>query len=462
MKGKRTIRLAGAGICVILLTVFLVLPAAKKETLSEKKEPVIINVWTKNRHDLKFQQEKVDQYNASNKDNIFVKYKVYSNNYTQAVNNAIANGNAPDLMAYADDIFFSYVKQRNFENLLPYMDKEFLEMFRSVMVDGMNVEDGKCYYIPTGISCCRLIYNKDIFERVGIKAPPKTMEELIEAASAITGQLEQEGIYGFAVNLKETESALERSFMQEALAETGIHDGYDFAKGIYDFSKYEGVIELWRTLLSEKCAYPECRNLSIDPLREMFAQGKIGMYFTYAFSETGVYNDLFPTEVQWDCVPVPVQAGKKNAAGIYTLNNGYLMNARSTHKEEAWKAYRAIFADKENLAESYMEGLSVTAIPQVAEAAEKKGYSADEVCLPAKDEHIWPKSPHERNSFHIEGRDWADEIKRLLFNKKEIAPVLEGLSERYNIAYEKSLKYGLCEEVCFEDFDPEMPMLTGK
>lgn len=83
-----------------------------------------------------------------------------------------------------------------------YMDDDMKEYFKDEVYEGINEIDGKLYYIPTCGTTGRLIYNKEIFERVGIKNPPTTMEEMVEDARLITSQLSGEGIYGYAQHMK--------------------------------------------------------------------------------------------------------------------------------------------------------------------------------------------------------------------------------------------------------------------
>lgn len=63
------------------------------------------------------------------------------------------------------------------------------EMFKDVIHEGYNEFDGKLYFIPTTGTTCRLFYNKEIFDRVGIENPPETLEEMVEDAKLITSEL---------------------------------------------------------------------------------------------------------------------------------------------------------------------------------------------------------------------------------------------------------------------------------
>lgn len=238
-------------------------------------EKTVINIWSKDRHDAAYVQEKIDEYNASNTDNIEVKYTLYTDNFTQAVDMAIQSDEMPDMLTYVNATEFNkYVDDGWWLDLYEYMDDDMKEYFKDVIIPGYNEFDGKLYFIPTSGTTCRLFYNKEIFERVGIEHPPETLEELVEDAKQITSQLSQEGIYGFAESMKSANSGLSRSMIVGLQRETGKPYGYDFEKGEYDFTDWADTLKLWTELLSDECAFPGCESLDIDPLRTQFAAGK--------------------------------------------------------------------------------------------------------------------------------------------------------------------------------------------
>ena len=151
----------------VLLSVFLTSCSAGTAQ-KEAEPPTVVTVWTKDRHDAVFQEKKVDEYNRTNKDHIKVEYKIYSDNYYQAVSTAFQNHNAPDMMAYTSQLYDEYQSKNYFADIVPYMDDDFRDTFGSLMMEGVNQIGGKCYYIPTGATGVRLFYNKALLERAGI------------------------------------------------------------------------------------------------------------------------------------------------------------------------------------------------------------------------------------------------------------------------------------------------------
>ncbi|HEU4987153.1 MAG TPA: extracellular solute-binding protein, partial [Rhizobiaceae bacterium] len=64
-------------------------------------------------------------------------------------------------------------------------------------VASASTVDGKVYGIPNEINVYALNYNKALFEKAGISAPPKTWDELKEAAAKLTNK--ESGQQGFGM-----------------------------------------------------------------------------------------------------------------------------------------------------------------------------------------------------------------------------------------------------------------------
>lgn len=453
---RRAAVLALAGCCLLGT---LAGCAAQQERDDRDPAPIVVTVWSKDRHDSVYQQARVQAYNETNPDHIRVEYKIFSDNYLQALDTAFQSGRAPDLMAYTDAVFYRFSAENRFADLAPYMDEDFHALFDDVLLDGVNVLDGACYFVPTCATTPRLFYNQTLLDRAGIAAPPTTMEELIEDCRLLTAKLGGEGIYGFAANFYSAASALDRSLLAQANRQLGLKAGYDFQSGRYDFAPYADLLAQWRELLAPDCAYPRCADLDIDPLRQLFADGKIGMYISYIHSEAGVYRDQFPMQDAWGCVPLPISEQAVGAQN-YSLNGGYLLNKDSGDPDAAWKVYRALFAEQDALTDYYEAGYGVSIVPAVLAQAAADGYQpAQEALLLGETDRLWPLAPHEENpaALALDGVDFYAVFKELIFGSTPIAPALEALTERYNAAYQTGISSGVGRAICYPDFDPMNP-----
>lgn len=437
----------------------------EKETgAASSDEKTVINIWSKDRHDATYVQAKVDEYNKTNTDNIEVVYTLYTDNYKQAVDMAAQNGELPDILVQQNQVFDSYFLNDQWADLYQFMDDDMKEYFADVITPGYNEIDGKLYFIPTTGSTCRLFYNTEIFERVGIENPPATLEEMVEDAKLITSQLKSEGIYGFAQNMKSASSALNRSMIVGLQRETGMPLGYDFAKGEYNFNNWADTLNLWKELLSEECAFPGCESLDIDPLRTQFAAGKIGMYFSYSAAEPGVYENQFPMDSsKWNAAPIPTAGGKETGKQAYEGTGAYLLNAKSPNLEKAFKVYKDIFTSEDYLVGYYEGGYGVSIIPSVLEKANpSENYKSKEwLRINPEIDTILPKPPHSAFTagMIVEGEDMYKTCESIYYGDADVASTLQDLTDRYNKAYQDAVANGTGYEVKIDNYDPMNPMV---
>ena len=440
-------------------------PAASTAGAPDNTDAKVITVWTKDRADSEYMTAAVDEYNKTNTHGYIVEYQIYSDNYPSAISLAFQNGEAPDIMVYQNDMFQNWVNAGKYADLTPFMDDEFKEIFGENLYEGINVIDGKTYYVPTACTVTRLFYNTEIFERAGIENPPTTLEEMVEDAKIITEKLSGEGIYGFAANMKSPSSALSRSFDMMAQMSCGIHKGYDFKAGQYDFTQLAGLIEVWQELMSPECAFPGCESLDIDPLRTQFADGKIGMYISFTHAEPGVYANQFPMDSsKWAVADIPTLTGTQVGAETFQAMNGYCLNAESENIEDAWVVYRELFADVDLLAGYYSNGLGISLVPDaIAKANPAECYTANPKLLIENTDAIWPKTPQEANvdAVVVEGEDMYSVFANLIWNdssEADIAAALQDLTDRYNAAVEQGIADGIGTEIVNPSFDPMKPV----
>lgn len=458
MKGKRISALATASL--MAMTALATMP----QLAMADEEKTVINIWSKDRHDADYVQKKVDEYNENNTDNIEVNYQLYTDNYTQAVDMAVQSGEMPDILVFQDEMFDKYIGEDQWADLYEFMDDDMKEMFKDVIHEGYNEFDGKLYFIPTTGTTCRLFYNKEIFDRVGIENPPKTLEEMVEDAKLITAELAGEGIYGFAENMKSASSGLNRSMIVGLQRETGAPMGYDFEKGEYDFTTWADELKLWTELLSDECAFPGCESLDIDPLRTQFAAGKIGMYMSYSHAEPGVYANQFPMDSdKWDCAPIPTAGGKELGKQYFSGTSSYLLNAKSENLEKAYKVYHDIFTTEDYLVGYYEGGYGVSIIPAILEKAEPSDDFKNKEWLKINPETdaLLPKPPHSAftSGMIVEGEDMFKTCESIYYGGADIESTLQDLTDRYNKAYQEAIENGTGYEIKIENYDPMNPTL---
>ena len=236
--------------------------------------------WSNQRHDMEYVQKKIDEFNSTNDKNIEVSYEVMTENYDNNLELSFQSNQAPDIFRAKSEIA-PYASKDMIIPIDDFLTDQDRERFGDTLgIENINVYKGKTYSVPQFGNTYRLIYNKDIFEKAGLdpEAPPKTMAEVREYAKIITDKLSGEGIYGFAMNLKNGYSSMYRSVDEVARLSDMFY--YDFKEGKYNFDEYAKVVQAFADMYQDGSFFPGTESLDIDPLRAQFALGNIGMYMS--------------------------------------------------------------------------------------------------------------------------------------------------------------------------------------
>lgn len=414
---------------------------------------ITISYWTTDRHDQSFWTPLVEEYNATNDKNIYIDYQVYADNYSQMIDLAFSTDTAPDVYKLSgNDTLEVTVNDKNQAmDLAPMMDDEYRARFGDgAFVEGINALGDGIYTLPRTASASRLFYNQDIFDRVGITAPPTTLDELVATAKKVTDELSSEGIYGISGNFKSAASSVARSIDMIVMRSGGNRSGFDYSTGTYDFTSYKPVLEAFKEMFSTGVAFPGSESLDIDPLRTQFAAGNIAMYISVTHAEPGVYASQFPTDANWDCAPLPTVDGTvKGKQHLWFGGADISINPATEHPEEAWEVMKFLHSD-ENMAPYHTAGLGTVMIPSAVALADPPETIAKmpNLAIDENDQN-YPPLP----SVIVEGKDYYTVVVECIFGLTDIDSAIEDLNTRYNAAYDKMVEDGV-ERIVYPNFTP--------
>ncbi len=415
---------------------------------------ITIAYWTTNRHDQAYMTPLIEEFNQTNDKNIYIDYQVYADNYSQMLDLAFSTGTAPDVyqLSGTDPLEIAVKEKGQLLDLAPYMDDAYRARFgEGAFVEGINAIGDGIYSLPYTASAARLFYNQDIFDRVGIEAPPTTLDELVADAKLITEQLSGEGIYGISGNFKSAASSVARSIDMIVMRSGGTRSGFDYKTGTYDFSSYKPVLEAFREMFATGVAFPGSESLDIDPMRTQFAAGNIGMYFSISHAEPGVYASQFPTEENWNCAQLPTVNGTvEGKQQLWFGGSNIGINPATEHPDEAWEVMKFLHSD-EVMGPYHTAGLGTVMIPSAVEKAEAPETISvmPNLAINADDQN-WPPLPA---GVVVEGKDYYTVVVECIFGLADIDSSIEDLNQRYNAAYDKLVEGG-AQRIVYPNFDP--------
>ncbi len=157
-------------------------------------EPVEIVVWnTWSDHHVEAFQAIIDDYNASHPGVTVVQQPQPFADYEAKVMQAVSSGTGPDFINTFPTVAANYIDDGMIVNLSEYVDDPQMGIpgFKDSLSAGVYQEitqwDGNVYMIPGSVGGEVFIYNKTLFDSLGLAAPT-TWDELETAARAITAE----------------------------------------------------------------------------------------------------------------------------------------------------------------------------------------------------------------------------------------------------------------------------------
>ncbi|KRC37683.1 extracellular solute-binding protein [Oerskovia sp. Root22] len=212
-------------------------------------------------------EDVIKGFEAENTD-IDVKLEVQSwDNINDVVRTKVQSNQAPDILNI--DAFAGFVEDDLLYSADEVLSPDTVADFQESFVENASI-DGTQYGLPLIASARTMFYNKDIFEKAGVTAPPTTWDELEAAATKISALGD---VYGYGLPLGS----------EEAQAEAGIWffgggGGYGDASEItVDTPENLEATQFFQKLATSGLTQPDAGASDRTPLIDTFIQGKIGM-----------------------------------------------------------------------------------------------------------------------------------------------------------------------------------------
>jgi len=438
----------GIMLMVCLLSTLLFASGTTEQSASTGKTTVV-KVWTEDRHDLDYVQKKVDEYNATNTDNIKIELTVVTENYKNMLQLSFQSGDAPDVVG-ANSLPLNLFADTGILNPLDSYIAQSPEFIKvndpdSLKYEGRNVSKGNTYWIPSGMrSGVRVIYNKDLLESAGYTEVPRILSDYIDMAKTITAQGKGK-YYGIGFT---SSSSFER-LLEMAAQCSGIFY-YDYVNGAFDFSGYRPILEQGKRFIDEKIAYPDQQQ--VDMMRAQFAVGSFALW-SNASQEAGVFTSQIPVkDFEWATAEVPTLTGEVSGALQITPAKGWGIVSNSKIKDAAWKVI--CFFQGEDFLKGYLENgycLPITAYMDGLIDKSKIGRLADFSLLDY--ESVYPQPP----VVNISGDDYRTTLWNCVMGFKTIDETIADLNKRYNEALDRDVKTGTVKRLVIKDYNPKRP-----
>ncbi len=264
----------------------------------------------------------IERFEAENPDITVVQTTFPYADYRTKVAAAIPAGQGPDVV----QLFYGWLNDYVEADLIqPLPTDQFppaqIEADFFPMVQAMK-RDGAYMALPTAVRSLALFYNKRLFAEAGIEGPPKTLDELVEIATALTktdasGNVTQVGI---TTGMNAQDHHWWREVLVRQFGGTPYTDDYQTVT----YNDAAGVAALqWYTDLQNK--YGVTKFGFMDEPQAAFKAGRAGMHIDGSF-RIGALNST--RGLDWGVAELP--AGPD---GIKSNYSSYWVNALTTKAE---------------------------------------------------------------------------------------------------------------------------------
>ncbi|MEV4630287.1 sugar ABC transporter substrate-binding protein [Micromonospora sp. NPDC049523] len=219
---------------------------------------------------------------------------------------ALDAGNAPDLITESIARTKTYIDKGQLADLTSlYDDKMPASDFAPGLTETLSV-DGKTYAVPYRWATNALIYNKDLFDKAGIAGPPTTWAEFVEDAKKLTTST----VAGTAWPMQGDPSDLTLRFLDFAL-----QNGTTIENGTPKFTQdsVEQALQLMGKSVVDGYATKSSFELDNTGIRDLFLQGRVGMYLGGVFDADTAATQKFP--VATAIAPGPSGPGVQEGVG---------------------------------------------------------------------------------------------------------------------------------------------------
>lgn len=291
-----------------------------------------------------FFQELAKKFNEANPDiEVKVEHLPWPEMQQQLITD-ISAGTAPDISHMATRWMAGFAKDGALASIDELVSPGFADTFVPTYLD-LQKQDGKTWGLPIAASARGLFYNKGLFEKAGIKEPPKTWAETLDAAKKVDAL--GDDIYGIGIQGKDLDA--EGYWFYTLWTHGGQVIGADGKSG---FASPEAIAatNTYVDFIKANVTQPGVTGSSREDLQNLFVAGKLGMvmsgpWFNAQLADQG-------KDVQYGIAEIPIATTQ----ATYGVTDTISILESSKVKPQAMKFLEYIFNKENRLEFGKLEG----------------------------------------------------------------------------------------------------------
>jgi multiple sugar transport system substrate-binding protein len=372
----------------LILSISIVLAGCSKGSSTNSSDTVTIRVGTWEGGDaFNMQQQIADNYEKDHK-NVKIKIESVPDQYGTKLLTQIAAGEAPDIFQVGDGDVAMFMAKGAFEELNPYIEGD----------NGINLDDyyegvlkvgevdGKLYTLPKDYSDLAIYYNKDLFDKAGVKYPEAgwTWEDLYEVGKKLTVK-DGDKIVQWGIKLPGPWDRAILPLIHSYGGNVISPDGKKF-DGFMNSDGTVKAMEMYKDMYFKDTITPSNSDSEAFKGVDLFNTGRVAMNLTGKWPAEDYKSN---PNLNFGVVELP--EGPTGPANTICYA-GYGLYSNSKNKEAAWDYLKYLTG------EPGQKILAKHAFTAVKSVAEDMGYSTDPVYKPfmdgVEDIKMFPRSPY--------------------------------------------------------------------
>lgn len=271
----------------------------------------------------------IDEFNSKNKDNIYIQYTEYKEDYYNAVKTQLAAGDE------TVDIFeYGYTDLLKNGQIASLNDMN----FDSSLMNSSNIVSYK--NMPIGIkladSDVKIIWNKELFKEAGLNPdkPPRTWNEVIDDCVKIKNKFPDITPFAFPITQYED---IKVSIGEPSVNSDSIYTSFwNYKSGKYDFSYASDILSVYNKMYKLGLIPKNFDEQSRNKMRSEFYQGNIAMMVS-TYEDKGYFSNIIPLRFPMGIQDV-IQVNQSNPnVYYYTNNSDFLVINKDSIKDKKKK-----------------------------------------------------------------------------------------------------------------------------
>lgn len=293
---------------------------------------------------------------------------------------AVATGNPPDMISLDNPDFAMFssrgamldITDKVAASTVIKADSYYPGPWNSVMWDG------KVYGVPKATNTIALFYNKDLFAKAGIAAPPQTWDELLEDARKLNDPANK--VYGLTWSARANEEGTFQ-FLPWIQMSGG---GYQAVNGPGAVK----ALDLWKTLIDEKLGSQDVLSQGQWDSTGTFNAGNAAMAISGPWELGRMATDA---KFDWGVTLLPTEtAGGARSSAMGDFNWGIF--ASTEHPDESFRMLEYFVSQADRLFPEFsnIPARSDIALPSTGDARKDAALAVFQEQL----KYAQPRGPH--------------------------------------------------------------------